>query len=397
MQAPPGPSAAPLARAEVAVHPLAAAEIDELESLLAAVPAPLEPLDVGVLDGFLCGVLVQPKTIEPARWLRHVTDVDGRSLPAHFDTARLHALVRRRHAELAQAIAARRWFDPWVFELGPEGEPTTPPASSAALATSAAAASPGPDAGAAPPPIESVYPWVAGFATALELFPALMERPAEDLVEPLALLYRHLDPEDLEDADALLEEIELLEPVADLEPRRSRGWCGRRCCWPTRRSRRPLALAAPAAPDRPEPTRRARASPGSDRQRVDVDRAAQDARPGGVALVAQRVQRRQPAREQAPAAPAREVDSSSICMRSTFGHARDRQRHGRVDASPRPAPGSAAAHAAAACRKARAASALRASARSIARCDNGGRPGALALAQLRSRRRRRSRAARSAW
>ena len=217
MQAAPGSGAGPLAHRNGAIRPLAAGEIDELESLLAGVPAPLEPLDVGVLDGYLCGVLVQPQAIEPARWLRHVTDVEGRSLPAGFDSARLHALVRRRHAELAQAIAGRRWFDPWVFELAPEGEQPTASASSSALAPPAAAASSGPDAGAAPPPIEAVYPWVAGFATALELFPALMERPAEALVEPLALLYRHLDPEDLEDADALLEEIELLEPVADLE------------------------------------------------------------------------------------------------------------------------------------------------------------------------------------
>ena len=32
----------------------------------------------------------------------------------------------------------------------------------------------------------------------------------------LALLYRHLDPQDLEDADVLLEEIDSLEPPEDL-------------------------------------------------------------------------------------------------------------------------------------------------------------------------------------
>ena len=36
------------------------------------------------------------------------------------------------------------------------------------------------------------------------------------LTEPLALLYRHLDADDLEDADELLDEIESLEPPADL-------------------------------------------------------------------------------------------------------------------------------------------------------------------------------------
>jgi uncharacterized protein len=35
-------------------------------------------------------------------------------------------------------------------------------------------------------------------------------------VEPLALLFMHFDPADLEDADALLEVIETLEPPSDL-------------------------------------------------------------------------------------------------------------------------------------------------------------------------------------
>ena len=40
---------------------------------------------------------------------------------------------------------------------------------------------------------------------------------AEQLTEPLALLYRHLDPDDLEDADELLEEIESIEPPETLD------------------------------------------------------------------------------------------------------------------------------------------------------------------------------------
>jgi len=50
----------------------------------------------------------------------------------------------------------------------------------------------------------------------MELFPELMQRDAQSLTEPLALLYRHLSPDDLEDADELLEEIETLEPPEDL-------------------------------------------------------------------------------------------------------------------------------------------------------------------------------------
>ena len=63
---------------------------------------------------------------------------------------------------------------------------------------------------------DPAYPWVAGFAAALETFPALLGNDESVLLEPLALLYRHLDPEDLEDAETLLAEIEALEPPADL-------------------------------------------------------------------------------------------------------------------------------------------------------------------------------------
>jgi uncharacterized protein len=61
-----------------------------------------------------------------------------------------------------------------------------------------------------------MLPWVAGFATAMDAFPALMALDSPEIVEPLALVYMHFDPEDLEDADALLEVIETLEPPADL-------------------------------------------------------------------------------------------------------------------------------------------------------------------------------------
>lgn len=172
---------------------LTEADIDTLQALLDAVPAPCEPLDASMLDGYLCGVLLQPRRVPESRWLPHVTDVDGRPVSPAHDLAALHALVRRRHAELDAAIAQRQWFDPWVFELGEADDDA--PAS----------------------PSQTVYPWVAGFATAMEFFPELMGEHEATLTEPLALLYRHLDPDDLEDADALIEEIETLEPPERLE------------------------------------------------------------------------------------------------------------------------------------------------------------------------------------
>jgi len=187
--------------------PLSERELDELQALIDQVPQPLEALDVSMLDGYLCGVLLQPRHVPVARWLPHVTDVDGRPLPARFDATRLNALVLRRHAELDDAIQRRQWFDPWVFELNDED----------ALEDDAVDEHDEHDEGdAGSGAIDAVYPWVAGFATALEIFPGLMALDAKALTEPLALVYRHLAPDDLEDADDLLAEIESLEPPEDL-------------------------------------------------------------------------------------------------------------------------------------------------------------------------------------
>ena len=191
----PGPpqrrGATPVARPARPAVPLSDREIDQLQALLDAVPAPLVPLDVVSLDGYLCGVLVQPDRVPAARWLAYVGDGDGRPLPPGHDAAPLHALVRRRHAELEASIARRRWFDPWVFESGDAAN--------------------GDDAIR-----EAVLPWVAGIAAAFELFPGVMRLPPEDTLEALALLYRHLDADDLEDADELIGEIDTLEPLVDL-------------------------------------------------------------------------------------------------------------------------------------------------------------------------------------
>ena len=178
--------------------PLGERDIDELQALLDRVPAPLEPLDVSMLDGFLCGVLLQPQPIPEAQWLPHVTDADGRALPQSFDARQLHALALRRHGELNDAINSRQWFDPWVFELEAADD----------------LESEGDDD--RPHETDAVYPWVAGFATAQEFFPSLMRLDAQALTAPLALLYRHLEADDLEDADELIAEIESLEPPADL-------------------------------------------------------------------------------------------------------------------------------------------------------------------------------------
>jgi uncharacterized protein len=168
---------------DVSVEP----DLRQLQELLDEVPEPLCPLDVSAVDGFLCGLLLQPNSIDSAQWLPCITDIESRALPAGFDASALQALVIRRHEQLRHAISARQWFDPWVFELEAPASPS-----------------------------ECVLPWVAGFAAAVERFPGLLRLDDAQLLEPMALIYMHFDAQDLEDADALQQMIDTLEPPADL-------------------------------------------------------------------------------------------------------------------------------------------------------------------------------------
>jgi uncharacterized protein len=166
-----------------------------LQDLLDALPPGCSPPDVSALDGFLVGVLLQPQPIAASRWLPWVHDFDaGRPASPAVDLGPLQALVHQRHAELAAAITARRWFDPWVFEWEAA------------------------DDGRSATPQQVVLPWVAGWAAALERFPALLAAAGDDAREPLATLYAIFDPDDLEDIGDLAELIDEIEPpesVAD--------------------------------------------------------------------------------------------------------------------------------------------------------------------------------------
>ena len=180
--------------------PLGDADLARLEHLLSSLPGPLQPLDLSALDGYLCGVLLQPRPAAQAQWWPHVLDVEGRAAPDNAALRELQQLVLRRHTELNRAIEQRQWFDPWIFA----DDATEAPADDGEEEEEPAAA------------VQAVLPWVAGFAAAMEHFPQLMDSDNAELVEPLALLFMHFNPDDLEDADALLAMIETLEPPADL-------------------------------------------------------------------------------------------------------------------------------------------------------------------------------------
>ena len=178
--------------------PLSDDERDQLEAALDGLPPPLEPLDISALDGFLVGVLLQPEPVPREAWLPYALDADGRPHERSPATSLPVALILRRHAELDHAITAREWFDPWVFELELEVDAEAD--------------------GVEQLPSEVVLPWVAGFAAALDTFGGLLGLSDPALREPLAALYAHFDPDDLEDVDdlqALIDEVEPPDSVAE--------------------------------------------------------------------------------------------------------------------------------------------------------------------------------------
>ena len=57
--------------------PLDDEDLARLDTLLQSLPAPLEPLDVSALDGYLCGVLLQPRPVPVEAWLPRAADIEG--------------------------------------------------------------------------------------------------------------------------------------------------------------------------------------------------------------------------------------------------------------------------------------------------------------------------------
>ena len=188
-------------------HDLTDADFAELDELLTKTPEPFEPVDAVMLDGYLCGVIVQPVLLEPATWLAHVFDFDGRPLPDGVDQAwlqRTTALIMRRHAALNRAIVEDGWFDPLILEFDeehprepvPEGEVD-------------------PMAGLSPVS-QSLMPWVAGFQHATVCFPDLAELPDDAVMSALARLYRHLPAETVEERE-IVATLDREHPLATLD------------------------------------------------------------------------------------------------------------------------------------------------------------------------------------
>jgi uncharacterized protein len=177
------------------------AELDELGDLLERTPAPLEALDVPMLDGYLAGVLVQPRLVPEADWLRWVFDAEhGRALPDNADAqwlARSLTLIRRRHDVLQAALADDGWFDPVVLDT----ERAPPPSEYDAPL---------------PEHSRALLPWVAGFQLAQERFPELEADARDEVTLALARLYRHL-PAESDEQRELVATLDRQQPLASAD------------------------------------------------------------------------------------------------------------------------------------------------------------------------------------
>ena len=171
----------PRGAAAASAQDLSDAEFAELDGLLAAIPEPLDPLDAVMLDGFLCGVIVQPVLLDIETWLPYVFDAGGHrwgeATPGD-EQLRARVLIARRHAALNTSLAEFGGFDPFVLEPAPAETEV--------------------DAGH--PAAEVLAPWVIGFEQALHLFPGLAEldEPAVEAVR--SQLARWLPADALDEA-----------------------------------------------------------------------------------------------------------------------------------------------------------------------------------------------------
>jgi len=175
-------------------------QLDELADLLDATPAPLTPLDVPMLDGYLAGVLVQPRLVPIEEWLPPIFDFERRALPQGTDPAwlaRITALVQRRCDALNAGIGEDGWFDPVIVDAE-----QLPPASEYDAVQS--------------PVSRALLPWAAGFQWAQECFADLEDTADVAVGAAVSRIYRHLPPQ-TDDERQLVAGIDRDRPLKDLD------------------------------------------------------------------------------------------------------------------------------------------------------------------------------------
>lgn len=85
--------------------PLTDADINDIDMLLGAVPAPFGPLTV-ILDGYLAGVLVQPVMLTPEQYLPPIFGTEGMPEPG------IPGWTEEQHDKLIGLIERHQGRDP---------------------------------------------------------------------------------------------------------------------------------------------------------------------------------------------------------------------------------------------------------------------------------------------
>lgn len=174
-------------------------EINEIDELLAAVPAPFETVDAVILDGYLAGVLVQPVRLEPEDWLPPIFGTEGMPEPGipgwtEAQHTRLVSLITRRKDEILRGILEEGWFDPIIPMIEDEDGKVLE----------------GKDA------LEGLGYWAAGFEWALANFPQLEEAALSGVPDLLDSIWRHLPDQD-ETQQAMTKALDEEHPLKNLD------------------------------------------------------------------------------------------------------------------------------------------------------------------------------------
>ncbi len=178
---------------------LSDAEINAIDELLAAVPAPFETVDAVILDGYLAGVLVQPVIIQPEEWLAPIFGTEGIPEPGipgwtEAQHTKLISLITRRKDEMLRGILEDGWFDPIVPMIEDEDGKVLE----------------GKDA------LEGIGYWAAGFEWALANFPQLEDAALSGVPDLLDSIGRHL-PEQDETQQAMTKALDDEHPLKNID------------------------------------------------------------------------------------------------------------------------------------------------------------------------------------
>lgn len=187
---------------------LSDSEFAELDDLLARTPEPLQALDAVMLDGYLCGVLVQPRLLSRDEWLAPIFDYEGGHLPEDVDAQwldRVTALVTRRHTALGRTLAESGWFDPLIIDTDAEDADSDQPTPEEQALLEGMN-----------PLSRALMPWVAGFQHATLTFPELAELPNDAVMKAMARLFRHL-PAETDEERELLTTLDQEYPLKDID------------------------------------------------------------------------------------------------------------------------------------------------------------------------------------